>query len=192
MKRKSIFYDLPYWEHFNIAHLLDPVHIVKIVSSSLWRHISSKQSDTLVVRKDLITSKPKIKYWPRWLESKGSEEGVGPSNSWFFKEGDVPWIFKKDDISLAKEVIMDVRVPTSYGSSLQRCFTVDDHLSGLKSHDHLNLLRVCIMSKAWFIICYINKLISVEKSLVEKCSKMKLLIIGPNQIDWKDLGKMIL
>ena len=49
----------------------------------------------------------------------GSEAGVGPSNSWFFKEGDVPWISKKDDVSLAKEVIMDVRVPTSYGFSLR-------------------------------------------------------------------------
>ena len=55
---------------------------------------------------------------------------------------------KKDDISLAKEVIMDVRVPTSYGSSLRRCFTMDDHFSGLKLHDHLNLLRVYVMSKA--------------------------------------------
>ena len=78
----------------------------------------------------------------------GSEAGVGPSNSWFFKEGDVPWILKKDDISLAKEFLMGVRVPTSYRSSLQHCFTVDDHLSGLKSHDHLNLLRVHIMPKA--------------------------------------------
>ena len=78
----------------------------------------------------------------------GSEVGTGPSNSWFFKEGDVPWILKKDDISLAKEVIIDVRVQTSYGSSLRHCFTVDDHLSGLKSHDHLNLLRVRIISKA--------------------------------------------
>ena len=66
----------------------------------------------------------------------------------FFKEGDAPWILKKDDISLAKEVIMGVRVPTSYEYSLRRCFTVDDHFSGLKSHDHLNLLRVRIMSKA--------------------------------------------
>ena len=56
MKRKSIFYDLPYWEHLNITHLLDPMHILKNVSSSLWRHISSKKSDTLAVRKDLITS----------------------------------------------------------------------------------------------------------------------------------------
>ena len=95
------------------------MHIIKNVSSSLWRHISSKKSDTLAVRKDLITSKAKKKYWSRKLESTGSEAGPGPSNSWFFKEGDVPWIFKKDDISLAKEVIMDVRVPTSYGSSLR-------------------------------------------------------------------------
>ena len=26
MKRKSIFYELPYWEHLNISHLLDPMH----------------------------------------------------------------------------------------------------------------------------------------------------------------------
>ena len=56
MKRKYIFYNLPYWEHLKIAHLLDPMHIFKNVSSSLWRHISLKQSDTLAVRKYLITS----------------------------------------------------------------------------------------------------------------------------------------
>ena len=101
-----------------------------------------------MIRKDIITSKTKKKYWPRRLESTGLEVALGPFNSWFFKEGDVPWILKEDDISFAKEVIMDVRVPTSYGSLLRHCFTVDDHLSGLKSHDHLNLLRVHIMLKA--------------------------------------------
>ena len=47
-----------------------------------------KKSDTLAVRKDLITSKTKNKHWPRQLESTGE---VGPSN-WYFKEGDVPLI----------------------------------------------------------------------------------------------------
>ena len=42
IKVKSIFYELLYWEHFNIVHLLDPMHILNNVSSSLWRHISSK------------------------------------------------------------------------------------------------------------------------------------------------------
>ena len=145
MKRKYMFYNLPFWEHLKITHLLYPMHIFKSVSSSLWRHISSKQSDTLAIRKYIITSKTKKKHWPRRLESTRSK--VGPSN-WYFEEGDVPWIFKKDDLSLAKEAIMGVRVPSSYGSSLRHCFTVDDHLSGLKSLDHLNILRVCIMSKA--------------------------------------------
>ena len=44
------------------------------------------------MRKDLITSKTKNKHWLRQLESTGSEVGAGPSNSWFFKEDDVPWI----------------------------------------------------------------------------------------------------
>ena len=43
MKRKSIFYELPYWEHLKIIHLLDPMHILKNVSSSLWSHILSKK-----------------------------------------------------------------------------------------------------------------------------------------------------
>ena len=95
MRMKSIFYNLPYWENLKITHLLSPMHIFKNVSSSLQRHVSSKQSDTLNVRKDLITSKTKKKHWSRQLESAGSEVGIGPSNSWYFKEGDVPWIFKK-------------------------------------------------------------------------------------------------
>jgi hypothetical protein len=39
MKRKIVFYELPYWEHINIAHLLDPMHILKNASSSLWKNI---------------------------------------------------------------------------------------------------------------------------------------------------------
>ena len=37
MKRKSIFYNLPYWEHLKVTHLLDPMHIFKNFSYSLCR-----------------------------------------------------------------------------------------------------------------------------------------------------------
>ena len=140
MKRKYAFYELPYWEHLKIAHLLDPMHIFKNVSSSLWRCLSSKESDTLDVRRDLVSSKTKEKHWPR-QETRGE---VGPS--WYFKEGDVAWILNKYDLSLEKEFIMNVRLSSLYGSSLWLCFIVDDHLLGLKLHDYLNLLRV-FMSK---------------------------------------------
>ena len=42
MKMKYVFYELPYWEHIKIAHLLDPIHVFKNVSYYLWSHISSK------------------------------------------------------------------------------------------------------------------------------------------------------
>jgi hypothetical protein len=75
MKMKYVFYELPYWEHLKIGHLLDPMHIFKIVSSSLWRHISWNKSDTLVVRRDRIASNTKMRHWPR-NETRGE---VGPS-----------------------------------------------------------------------------------------------------------------
>ena len=51
-----------------------------------------KKSDTVVVRRDLISSNTKKRHWPR-KESRGED---GPS--WSFKEGGVPWILKKYDI----------------------------------------------------------------------------------------------
>ena len=65
MKRKLIFYELPYWEHLKISHLLYPMHIFKNVSCSLWHHISSKKSDKLKGRKYLISSNTKKKHWQR-------------------------------------------------------------------------------------------------------------------------------
>ena len=94
--------------------------------------------DTLVVRRDLISSNTKKRHWPR----KYSRGEVGPS--WSFKEGDVPWILKKDDLYMVKDVILGLKAPYLYGSTLRHCFTLEGHFQGLKSHDHTNLLRVCI------------------------------------------------
>ena len=105
MKRKSIFYEIPYWEHLKIVHLLDPMHILKNVSSSLWRHISLKKSDRLAATRYFISSNTKKKHWTK-KENRG-EAG----HSWSFKEVDVPWILKKDDILVAKAIILGVRAP---------------------------------------------------------------------------------
>ena len=112
MKMKSVFYELPFWEHLKIGQLLDPMHILKNVSSSLWRHISWNKRETMDVRRDLIASNTKKRHWPR-NETRGE---VGPS--WYFKEGDVPWIWKKDDLSMAKDVILGVKAYSLYGSTL--------------------------------------------------------------------------
>jgi hypothetical protein len=140
MKRKFVFYELLYREHIYIGHLLDLMHILKNVSPYLWRHISWNKSNTMAIGRDLIVSNTKKRHWPR-NETRGEA-----SPSWSFKEGDVPWILKKDDLSMAKDVILGVKEPSLYGSTLGRFFIVDGNLLGLKSHDHMNLLRVCMLN----------------------------------------------
>ena len=85
------------------------MHILKNVPYSLYRFISSNKSSTLVVRRDLIASNTKNRDWPR-KETRGD---VDPS--WSFKEGDVPWILKKDDLSMVKDVILGVKAPFYMG-----------------------------------------------------------------------------
>jgi hypothetical protein len=137
MKMKSLFYDIPYLKHLNISHLLYLMHILKNVSSSLWRQKSLKKSGTEVIRRDPISLNTKNKHWTR-KEIKGE---VGLSCS--FKEGDVPWILKKYD------------PPSLYGLTLQFCFIIEENLLRLKSHDHLNLPKEC-MSITCFIFCNIG------------------------------------
>jgi hypothetical protein len=51
---------------------------------------------------------------------------------------------------MVKYVILGVKAPSLYGSTLCHCFTVEGNLSGLKSHDHLKLLRVCMLNTQFF------------------------------------------
>ena len=103
-----------------------------------------KKSYTIVVRRDLVSSNTKKRHWLK-KENRGE---VG--HCWPFKEGDVPWILKKDDILVENDAIWGVKAPLLYGLTRRRCFGVEGYLSGLKSHDHLNLLRVCMLNTLFF------------------------------------------
>ena len=111
MKRKFVFCVVPYYKYHKIVYLLDPMHIFKMVSSYLWRHISL-QNETLGVKRLFISSNTKKKNWQR-------KESRGEANpSWSFKEGDVPWILMKDYVLVEKDIILVVKEPSLYGSTL--------------------------------------------------------------------------
>ena len=57
MKRKAIYYELPYSKDLLISHHLDPMHIFKNDPGSIFRHISSKYKDTLSSRRDIALSR---------------------------------------------------------------------------------------------------------------------------------------
>jgi hypothetical protein len=94
----------------------------------------------MAVRRDVVASNTKKRHWP----INETRREASPSLS--FKEGDVPWILKKYDLSMAKDVQLGVKTPFLYGSNLRCFFTIDKKFLGLKLQDHLNLLKVCMLN----------------------------------------------
>lgn len=108
MKRKSIFYELPYWKDLLISHLLDPMHIFKNVPDSIFLHIEGKEKDTLSLRRDSSLSHTKFDrkhLWPNRLNEKYVE---------------ALWILKKKELDQLKNAIRSIRTPIGYGSSLDK------------------------------------------------------------------------
>ena len=130
MNRKSIFYDLPYWKDLLISHLLDPMHIFKNVPDSIFRHIASKDKDTLSSRRDISLSRTKFDRKHLWPNQENESYA------------EAPWILKKKELDQLKSVIRSIRTPTGYGLSLNKAFTVDGHVIGFKTHDYHNFMKV--------------------------------------------------
>ncbi|GKD09241.1 hypothetical protein Tco_1188926, partial [Tanacetum coccineum] len=81
-KKKSIFWDLPYWERLQVRHCLDVMHIEKNVCESLLGlllNIPGKTKDEVKVRKDMEAMNIKPELAPREIVGKTSTY-VPPAN----------------------------------------------------------------------------------------------------------------
>ena len=117
MNRKSIFYDLPYWKDLLICHLLYPMHVLKNVTNSIYRHILDKDKDTLSSRRDISLSRTKFER-RHWWQNRENETYA-----------EAPWILKKKELDRLKKVTYSIRAPTSYRPYLGKDFTVDGHIT---------------------------------------------------------------
>ncbi|GJR91575.1 hypothetical protein Tco_0215586 [Tanacetum coccineum] len=80
--KKSIFWDLPYWERLQVRHYLDVMHIEKNVCESLiglLLNIPGKTKDEVKVRKDMEAMNIKPELAPREIVGKTSTY-VPPAN----------------------------------------------------------------------------------------------------------------
>ena len=106
------------------------MHIFKNVLDSIFRHILSKEKDTLSLRRDIALSR--TKFDRRHLRPNKENETYA----------EAPWILKKKELDQLKNFIRSIRTPTSYGSSLDKDFTVDGHITRFKTHDFHNFMKV--------------------------------------------------
>ena len=103
---------------------------LKKVPISIFRHISCKEKDTLSSRRDIALLRTKFDRKHLWLNRENETYA------------EAPWILKKKELDQLKNVIRSIRTHTGYGSSLDKCFIVDGHITGFKTHDFHNFMKV--------------------------------------------------
>lgn len=147
LKKRVIFFQLPYWKDNLLRHNLDVMHIEKIVCDNLigtLLNMDSKTKDDLNARLDLVGLGLRPELQPR-LNDKGKQ--VLP---------DAPFTMSQQRKEILCSVIQNLSTPDGYASNLSRCVNMKEcKVSNLKSHDcHVLIeeilpitLRSCYPSK---------------------------------------------
>nr|XP_043625896.1 uncharacterized protein LOC122597363 [Erigeron canadensis] len=126
-KKRSIFFDLPYWKDLEVRHCLDVMHIEKNVCESLTGvllNIPGKTKDGVNARKDMVS-------WGIHLELALVEKDKGHTY--------LPptcYTMSKDERAQFCKCLRDIKVPSSYSANIKSLVSMKDcKLQGMKSHD---------------------------------------------------------
>jgi hypothetical protein len=126
-RKKSIFFELPYWQHLLIRHNLDVMHIEKNICESILGtllEIEGKSKDNEESRLDM-----------QHIGTRKDQHPVQHQNGKFTLP---PALYKlgKEDKKLLCKFLHEVKLPDGYASNIRRCLHEDRILlSGLKTHD---------------------------------------------------------
>lgn len=72
-KKKSIFFNLPYWKHLHVRHCLDVMHIEKNVFESLVNtlmNVKGKTKDNVAARLDMVKMGVRPELAPKFGEKR--------------------------------------------------------------------------------------------------------------------------
>ncbi|XP_019184592.1 PREDICTED: uncharacterized protein LOC109179541 [Ipomoea nil] len=131
-KKRSIFWDLPYWEHLSVRHCLDVMHVEKNVCDSIigtFLNIQGKTKDSVKVRKDMVEMGIRDKLAPQELGKRIYLPPVCHTLS------------KKEKTSFCA-CLNGVKVPSGYSSNIKKLVSMKDlKLVGMKSHDYHVLMQ---------------------------------------------------
>ncbi|CAN1161920.1 hypothetical protein LINPERHAP2_LOCUS24198 [Linum perenne] len=128
-KKKSIFFELPYWEFILLRHNLDVMHIEKNVCDNILFTLlndKDKRKDHLAARKDLVALNIKKELWP-------DENDRCPA---------ALFTLAKQEIDTLLQTLKSLSFPEGYASNISRCVHLDQRrMFGMKTHDAHILLH---------------------------------------------------
>ncbi|XP_021728453.1 uncharacterized protein LOC110695539 [Chenopodium quinoa] len=125
--KRSIFYNLEYWEHNLLRHNLDVMHIEKNVCDNILNTL-------------LNTDKSRDK-----KDDRDALQGCGIKPHLWVQDNHMPstsYSMSVEEKERFLKVLQKLRVPDGYGSNLSRCVNMKQRrLINLKSHDNHVLMQ---------------------------------------------------
>jgi hypothetical protein len=139
-KKRSIFWDLPYWKDNLLRHNLDVMHIEKNFFDNIFNtvmNVKGKTKDNEKARKDLS-----LYCCRRDLEMQALPNGkIGKPKA--------SYTLTKSDAKLVCKWLKELRMPDGYASNLARCANVEKGtVHGMKSHD-CHVFMECLLPIAF-------------------------------------------
>jgi hypothetical protein len=126
------FSRLPYYEHLQIVHLFDTMHIGKNITKLLWGILDGK------IDKERIG---KI-CCDIWEANHALQSVIINSNGDGHEQNtSLPWLLMEQQSNIVKEVIQKIRFPTGFSSNIQNILTKKVILVGLKHMIGIRSLR---------------------------------------------------
>jgi hypothetical protein len=127
------FSRLPYYEHLQIVHLFDTMHIGKNITKLLWRILDGRTDKERIgkiccdIREANHTLQSVI------INSNGDGHEQNTS---------LPWLLTEQQSNIVKEVIRKIRFPTGFSSNIQNILTKKGDFGGVKTHDWHTFIKV--------------------------------------------------
>jgi len=132
-KKKSIFFDLPYWKDNLIRHNLDVMHIEKNVCDNvLWTimDVDGKENDNLKARLEL--QEMRIRKALHFQKCASNKYYLPPAC----------YTMGNKEKTILCNFLKNLKTPDGYASNISRCVNVKQHtIFGLKSHDNHILME---------------------------------------------------
>ncbi|KAK3204369.1 hypothetical protein Dsin_018415 [Dipteronia sinensis] len=131
-KKRSIFFDLPYWKNLLLCHNLDVMHVEKNICESFigtLLNIKGKTKDGINSRKD--------------LEEMGIRDELhARQDGKRFRWSAGPYTLSRAEKRIFCERLLELKLPDGYSSNISGKVSLEDcKIIGLKSHDCHILLQ---------------------------------------------------
>ncbi|XP_009782279.1 uncharacterized protein [Nicotiana sylvestris] len=131
-KKKSIFFELPYWKSLMLRHNLDMMHIERNVSDNIILTVMNmvgKTKDTLKSRYDLMDLGIRQRLHP-----------IEDGNNILLPVA--CYALSAEEKLKVCSFLANLKVPDAFSSNISRCVNVQEKkIHGLKCHDHHVLLQ---------------------------------------------------